>query len=243
MFKIIKEYIIDPFKEGREEAKQEAEQEKQEQDQRTSDVIADLTYPEMFAASLAAPFRATVFLDWFSLFKKEENDSEEQPILHLLCFGAIADLKKEDIRSLKVQQETSFDITSGEEALIVAKTNLQAAGIQLSSLQAVSDSSENLPQQLNLTALEIGIAATVLVSAVDTNLLQKDQVLAIFEELIPKVQGKFESWEDYGTQLLGQEAIVKFNTGFSRKQLEKTMENLLRKSDSPWQFVKWNLNP
>ncbi|MEO1772050.1 DUF1266 domain-containing protein [Candidatus Enterococcus ferrettii] len=241
MFKIIKEYIINPFKEGREEARKEAEQEKQEQNQITEDTITDLTYTEMFAACLAAPFRASIFLDWFSLFKKEEVDSEEQPILHLLCFGEIANLKKEDIRSLKVQQETSFNISSGEEALIVAKASLQAADIQLLSFQEVSDSSEAAHPKVNFVASEIEIAAIVLVSAVDTNLLQKEQVLAIFEELIPKVQEQFEGWEDYGTQLLDQDTIMKFDTGISRKLLEETMENLIHRGNSPWQYVKWTL--
>ncbi|MEO1771095.1 MULTISPECIES: DUF1266 domain-containing protein [Enterococcus] len=241
MFEIIKEYIIKPFKEGKEEARKEVEQEKREQDQRTRDTIADLTYTEMFAACLAAPFRAVLFLDWFSLFKKEEVDFEDQPILHLLCFGETANLNEEDIRSLKVQQETSFNIFSGEEALIVAKASLQAADIQLLSLREVSESSEAAHSKINFTALEIGIAAMALVSAVDTSLLQKDQVLAIFEELIPKVQEKFEGWEHYGTRLLDQEAIVKFNTGFSRKQFEGDIKNLIHKSNSPWQYLKWNL--
>lgn len=238
MFKLIKECIIEPFKEGREEARIEAEQEKKEQDQTNQEILASLTYTEMFAASLAAPFRVSVFLDWFSLFKKE--DSEEQPIVHLLCFGEIANLDEEDIKRLNEQLETSFNISSGEEVLSAANASLQLAGIQLSSLQEAGTLYEVPHQRQDFSALGIGMASMLLVAAVDNKLLQKHQVLSIFEELIPEVQERFEGWPDYGIQLLAQEARMKFNKGFSRKRLEKDINNLIHKRDSPWQHVKWN---
>lgn len=116
-------------------------------------MLASLTYTEMLAACLAAPFRASVFLDWFSLFK--QVDSATQPIVHLLCFGEIANLDSEDIQRIKEQLEKSFDISSGEEALSVAKTSLELSGIQLRSLQEVSTHYEIPHQNLELAALKL----------------------------------------------------------------------------------------
>lgn len=90
MFKFLKE-IKEAFQEGVEEAKEELKEEQEKEKNRNIDVLnklSEISQVERFGTSLAAPFRTTAFIDWFSLFKSSRELKEEDVIpVHLYKYG------------------------------------------------------------------------------------------------------------------------------------------------------------
>ena len=245
MFKFIKENIVDAIKEGLDEAKEEVAQEReQEKELSRADEIKRLnqiTDLEKFITALAAPFRESIFNDWFTLFKDDDIENDKAILLHLYGFGDSISLTKSETKRISEQLKNSFDVKTESEILALAKEYLELLRLTSRTLFSYSKSTTlNQISYLNgYDALLISMVACLLVSSVDLKLLDKQLVLDIFSEITPEIKRRFIDWEEYSKQFLIEESIVGFNKGKQRKQLESDINNLITKPNSPWNNISW----
>lgn len=242
VFKFIQE-LKESFNEGQEEAKQEAlEKEKFEELERTEILakIDNLSKVEIFASSLAAPFRASALQCWFTIFKKDKESLDENVIpFPLFSFGGEEHIIEEDLDSLKEQLEKSFLVKGSEEVLRMAKEFLLYANIDLESLVEIELTKDRkLPAEwdldIRLDAWLLSAAASLLTSGVQFEDVPKDKALQIFAELMPIVKEKYPNWGSFSKDFIAQEKTTKVNGRMTQKQLSNTVSYLTYKSGSPW---------
>jgi len=241
MFKFLKE-IKEAFQEGVEEAKEELKEEQEKEKNRNIDVLnklSEISQEERFGTSLAAPFRTTTFMDWFSLFKSSRELKEEDVIpVHLYKYGYLDELNESDIERLKNQQEGSFDIENEEDVLSITQSFLLGVGISLHSLENIKPKYQ--PEELIcfkegklLPAWSLSAAASTLVSGVEFNGLPKEKSLKIFSELLPDVQKMYKNWDEFGDDYLREDGLINSEKK-AIKQTDNTIYNLTFKFGSPW---------
>ncbi|MGX6970667.1 hypothetical protein [Vagococcus bubulae] len=124
MFKFFKE-MKEAVQEGVEEAKEELKEEQEQEKLKSVDMLVELSeipQEERFGTSLAAPFRTTAFMDWFTLFKSQRESKQEDVVpVHLYKYGNLEELDKDYVRNLKAQQEQSFDIENEADVLSIVQ--------------------------------------------------------------------------------------------------------------------------
>ncbi|BDR55083.1 hypothetical protein KIMH_11940 [Bombiscardovia apis] len=209
--------------------------------QQTLERIARLHQAEIFACSLAAPFRASACYDWFSLFKSSRQDPDPNVVpFHLYSFGDSSALKQDQIDMLRQQQERSFGIEHNEDVLKIGKNFLSLTGISLPSLSNV----EEMPSPLDgftfdreddgVNAWLVSAFASLLVTGTECNGLPKEQAVQILSELAPVVLRNYQDWEQYAFDFLKTDQLLGINKGRGAKLLHNTVESLGFKSGSPW---------
>ncbi|BDR52536.1 hypothetical protein KIM372_04430 [Bombiscardovia nodaiensis] len=209
--------------------------------QQTLERIAGLPQAEIFACSLAAPFRASACYDWFSLFKSSRQDPDPTVVpFHLYSFGQDSGLTQEQADMLRQQQERSFGIERDEDVLKIGKNFLTLTGISLPSLDGV----EEMPSPLDgftfereddgVNAWLVSAFASLLVSGTECNGLSKEQAVQILSELAPVVLRNYQDWEQYAFDFLKTDQLLGINKGRGAKLLRNTVESLGFKSGSPW---------
>lgn len=237
-FKEIKESFMEGVEEGKQELAEEKEAEKAEVNKKL-EMLSKLPDEERFGTSLAAPFRTTAFMDWFTMFKsiKESKQEDELPV-HLYKYGYLEELDKNDVKSLKNQQEGSFDIEGADDVLSIVQSFLLGNQISLNSLENIEPKYQ--PEDLIcfkrgrfLSTWAFSAAASTLVSGVEFNGVSKERSLEIFSELLPHVQKMYSTWDDFGEKYKQEDALI--NDGKKElKKTEDTIYNLTFKFGSPW---------
>lgn len=241
MFKFFKE-MKDSVKEGIEEAKEELKEEQEIENVKNEqlfDELANIPKIERFATSLAAPFRTTAFMDWFTLFKSQRESKQEDVIpVHLYKYGYLEELDKDYVTSLKNQQEASFDIETQADVLSIMQSFLLGIGVSLDYLEDIEPKYQ--PEELIcfregklLPAWSLSAAASTLVSGVEFNGVSKEHSLKIFSELLPYVQKMYSNWNEFGNDYLREDELIN-NEKKSVKQTSNTIHNLTFKFGSPW---------
>ena len=241
MFKFFKE-MKEAVQEGVEEAKEELKEEQEQEKLKSVDMLVELSeipQEERFGTSLAAPFRTTAFMDWFTLFKSQRESKQEDVVpVHLYKYGNLEELDKDYVRNLKAQQEQSFDIENEADVLSIVQIFLLGIGISLNSLENIEPKYQ--PEELIcfregelLPAWSLSAAASTLVSGVELNGASKEYSLKIFSELLPYVQKKYSNWNEFGNDYIREDGLV--NGGKKAvKQTSHTIYNLTFKFGSPW---------
>lgn len=248
MFKFIKEYIIDPIKEGIEEGKQELkeekENEKQKQEEAQNQIQNVIPYNEQFIVGLASLFRAIDFSDWFTLFKKENDKEDDYYPLHLYTFGNENLFKEEDLRKLKNKLKRDFNIVNKETGLEVAADFLNQYSISDKMKEYYRKKLVHYPDEAGkksgVNALVCCILSYILISSVDVGYLSKEMLMPTLEDIIIFAKKNFKNWEEYGDNILIGEEFVKLNNKLGRKYIVKYEEYLIEKKGSPWNNIKWD---
>lgn len=241
MFKFIN-FVKESIKEGVEEGRQELKAEEELISKQTSitlDQIEVLPVEEIFGTSLATPFRTTVFMDWFALFKSDKMKKEENVIpIHLYTFGELGDFDKDTVERLNQQQKESFPVENAQDVLAIVKSFLEGLNIPMTSLDGVDkkyDSHEliSFHEGELLPAWSLSAAASTLVSGVEFNGVSKEEALKIFLELLPIVKNRYKDWSEFGQEFASNDIIIT-NNKREAKRTYQTIHNLNFKFGSPW---------
>ncbi len=246
MIKFFKE-IISAFKEGIEEGKQElAEEQKLENDKNNIDqtTIESLPYTERFGNALGAPFRVVIFGDWFTLFKKLEESTEDYYPVHLYTFGSyqrLDDVKKTFTKVLK----RDFGIKDTSSCLKVLSSFFDIAWIAKKNtpVENIESTEVNMPyaelSEPNKSAVVSCIMSHITTAATDVGYLDKKDALVILDKTIAYVKQHHNNWDDYGTCFIEGQSQVGLNNAVGKSTLKKYVEYLKSKKGSPWNNLNW----
>jgi hypothetical protein len=271
----IKQAIKEGWEEGKEEAKEEGEAEskaveakfaakeaqaqgeKEAAKQAAQSEIERVPYEEKFGMCLAAPFRITVFYDWYTIWKDDDEDDLLYP-LHLYTFGSGVDIKPEDVKNLKKNIKASFGIKDRKTAIVSIRGLLAAIGVSAGDSQVfhATDAEEceesALEGLLNnpdldpestfcIRILLCSMIAFAVTSAADAGYLEKGEVIEALasvnryvRDLLPRED---DNWEVFAKAFLFGEEEAGLNNDKGRKLLHKFVSYLQGKEGSPWNNV------
>jgi hypothetical protein len=276
MFKWFKEIFVDSIKEGIDEAKQEvaeekekeriskkenAEKERAAQEENRLRILA-IPYPEKFAVSIAAPFRAVYLSGWSPVFENNESDGRVTWPLSLYSFGEANSITEEKRKALKELIARDFDITSQDSATKSIASLLLAGNIStklekyadeesqtfnafLTALREAAEVHSNhalavvIAEERSLKALLCCMAAYAITSSVDCGYLEKSLALELLGDVTTYVKADFTGWKNYSDEFLTGEKSSKLNNAVGRRFLVKYVEYLHKKPGSPWRNVEW----
>lgn len=261
MFKFIKEWFIEPFQEGMEEARQELEQEEEDKKEMLREYlehIETIPYEEQFATALAAPFRITVFQDWFTIFKNNDSDEDVCP-LHLYCFGDNIDVTSENIEDFQKFLKRDFDIETKEDVYncvglffyssgivpkeakvdFSSKIDYYAKTLSISPELMKADFQDTIEEDKNRIILYCTLSAYILTSAAEIGYLQKEEALLLLADVEKRVRKICNNWGEYAEFFAKGEKEAQLNRGFGKRILTNYLKALREKSYSPWNRVQW----
>lgn len=253
MFKFLKEWILDPIKEGMDEARQEMAEEKETAFTSAQEHLATVPYEEQFATALAAPFRVVVFGDWFTVFKDDGSNDKLYPV-HLFAFGDGVDVTEENITDFRKMLERDFGITDGDSTLTKTGTLLRVGAIPCNT-ELPEEAEELFPgidwellrKVLNavdskndfLTVL-CAMTAYILTSATEVGYLKKEEAMPLLRDIGAFARTICDGWTEYGDAFLCGEKLVELNRFVGRKILGQYVGHLQNKPYSPWNRVGWH---
>jgi hypothetical protein len=256
--------LVDSFKEGaaeglaeaREEVAAEAAVEAARTEGSNEDFFTRTPYDEQFGVALAAPFRETIFMDWFTIFKSEDL-SDVFP-RHLYNISIPELLEPSNVKEMKELLERDFEIVDETSALWAAgqlftgacvpsemefpcidgkeDTWADNAKMIYSPLHIGADDERKksaLTMLVNMAAHAVTMSANVGYISVETALLLLRD-LGVFTK---SLYGKNGSWEEYGEMFLAANDIFELNKKAGMKVLRKNVENLCERPGSPWRNV------
>ena len=261
--------LIDAAKEGIEEGKEELAQEKAEEkrlEQEGVDALKaqvnGIDYDEQFGVALAAPFRAVLFADWFSLFKssREDRDEDEYP-LHLYACGEQIDLSDSDVKNMAHMIKRDFGATNKDTAMAVIGDIFELYSISTKvdfppsddmSRKEIRDYQNSMAilkveidDELHqkYTALAIIMVAFLITCSTDLGYIEKPLAMLLLKDLSKYTKSLYKgkgSWKTLGEDFLEGESIAQLNGKKGRKELEKYVGYLNFKAGSPWNNIEFN---
>ncbi len=255
MFKFLKEILIDPIKDGIAEAKQELADEEIKAQETTEEKslatqkqqIETIPYEEKFYLAIAAPFRVTVFQDWFSVFKNNTDYDDHYP-LHLYTFGDARVITQQNKNDLSDVLKRDFNITDRDSALKTVAAFLKPFSICNKLTEYQSNDFEDMKKSLELLsrydmqstqAVTCCIAAHILTASTDVGYLDKSFSKDVLADVMELIKANFSSWQSFSDCFLQGETLLKLNKGLGKKLLIKYVNYLREKKGSPWNIVPW----
>ncbi|MDR3364449.1 MAG: suppressor of fused domain protein [Clostridiales Family XIII bacterium] len=257
--------LRDAWKEGVEEAKAEAAEERAAEAAETAAApqreaaerrafLDAIPYEEKFGLALAAPFRTTIFMDWFSVFK--DNDTDEEFPKHLYTVGEAGAVKKADLKNLKTAIARDFEITGEQSALLAigqifaggaipSETEFPGYDTKAKRLAYCADviSTLNLldgEQKKDALTFIVNMAAHATAASANAGFLTAETAGSLFRDLGIFIKSLYAdsvdggSWEEYGARFLAANDIFEMNKEKGMKALRKAVDDLGKKPGSPW---------
>lgn len=234
------------FTEGRNEARKEYEarlKKKKAIAEKNKEILATVSDEKRMISALAAPFRSSMFWDWFSIFKysEEENEEDYHYPIHLHTFGPEVVLTDEELETLKKVIERDFLVFDRQTALSAIQKIIED-GWEKPFNHIENKEDLRLVFLLNQEACEhyalfLTMLTSLLISSVDLGYINEKEVLMTMEELTCYTSYAFKDWQDYSEKLLAGERKSKLNRFLGRKFIEKFIGYLLVKAGSPWQWI------
>jgi len=266
----LKQAFKDGLKEGEQEIEaEEAAEEARRQARLTVDNqaalrrIEHLSHEEKFAMCLAAPWRAMLFPDLYSIHSKEAA-REEKYSLYLYAFGNGADLTPSDVKNLRKDLKKTYGVSNREEAIGMVKHFLAEANIPMNSalfrptreefragfapsrFMAQLDDPYMARTSTPLRVLIVSLIADVLTSGADVGHITKAEAMEALADVNRFVKSLLAAdanisatWADFGELFLQGNAIGKLNKEGSMgfKFLRDTVTYLRDAPGSPWMNV------
>jgi hypothetical protein len=274
----IKEGVKEGIEEGRAEgeaesaaveekfaAKDEAKRAAAEAEMRRTldERVAFIPYEEKFALCLAAPFRITLFYDWYTVWKDDDWESRElyHCPLHLYTFGDGVDVTKKDIKNITEYIRRDLGIRDRESAVRAVRGMLRAAGISTADelfgpgakgknpsedYSVFADLLENAEDDMQsdmrtpIAMLLCAMIALALTAGAEACYITKDEAMETLRDVNRFVRGQFaegEGWPDYARAFLQGESYAELNKPKGRKLLHQFVGCLLDRPGSPWNNV------
>lgn len=240
--KELKQAILEGCEEARQEMEQEQEQANAEREKALA-AIAEIPPRKHLAAAAAAPFRVTVFQDWFSIFKDDDQVDDHLP-LHLHTFGEPGVLKEQQEQELREILARDFGISDRDSAMTAAAFFAAPYWNYLAAYEdqkvfAYKEENDrwaevNKAERIGLT---IAILSHLLIGSADLGYISADEAMELLVEPLKSLEEYFTNWVQYGEAVIAGENISKLNNALGRKVLRKFIGYLENKQGSPWKYV------
>jgi hypothetical protein len=265
--KELKDAIKEGVAEGREEAaiEQKAEVEQAASDSiRTEkdrmDFIAGIPYDVRFGMCVAAPFRASAFMDWWTIFKHDTEVDEHFP-KHLYTCAEPGLITAKDLKDLSELMERDFEIKDSASAMRIVGCMFRNARIPSilefpevddTDVQGFADSRYALlafgttgeDERKDALCLLVSITAHAVAGSADLGYFSREDAVCMLCEIgiyTKSLLGRSSSFEAFGKRVLDGDAFFELNKRRGRRMLEKYVENLATRGNSPWKRTPWVL--
>ncbi|MDR3305459.1 MAG: DUF1266 domain-containing protein [Clostridiales Family XIII bacterium] len=259
--------LIEAIKEGRAEAKEELAQEaaKQEASKKSDEAertafLDSIPYGERFGMALAAPFRVSVFLDWFTVWKNDDHTDDEFP-RHLYAISPGGLLQKSDLKALKKALARDFSISDESSALCIIGQIFDGGAIpsatEFPEYDRKTTNYGDYARPLyganyldedgrkNGLTLVANMAAHAVAGSVDLGYITLDVGLSLLRDVgafVKSLYGPDGSWAEYGTRFLAANDIFELNDKKAMELLGKYVHKLCEKPGSPWVNVPFYID-
>jgi hypothetical protein len=274
----IKEGVKEGIEEGRAEgeaesaaverkfaAKDEAKRAAAEAEMRRTldERAAFIPYEEKFALCLAAPFRVTLFYDWYSVWKDDDWELSDQYHCprHLYTFGDGVDVTKKEIKNIADDIRRDLGVKDRESAVCAVRGMLRVLGISttgelfdpdakngnspkehsvFADLLENAEGAEQSDMRISITMLLCAMLAFALTAGAEAGYITKDEAMEALRDVNRFVRGQFAEgagWPDYARAFLQGESYAELNKPKGRKILRQFVGYLLSKPGSPWNNV------
>lgn len=242
--------LYDSFMEGIHEGEQEWEEtekggEKQKRIQPISPrdefllKLKEIPYEEQFALSIAAPFRAGFFGDWFTVFDDEPNRYDDLYPLHLFAFGREGLMTEKDKKRLKKALKRDFDVKDSASSYQMIEEWWRWEAFE-------NWQKENKEYPVEVHIWRLSALAYAVTSFADVGYISKGDAMPWLNKISARwrLYGdniKTENpWISFGMFLLIGDDMLEINKGSHGKALEKYIGYLNTKPGSPWILVPFD---